>query len=635
MSIFSYIDNEAIGRVVSADTVSVTICVHSIECLQRLQVNQLTVIHSSKPGRYLIGLISKVVKQDLFVDNYMNRYYDKDHSSHHGMNFATIRLIGTYYNRIGYDENMFHRTLEVIPEIDSLCFLLEGRRLGNFMKNVSGESFGETKLRIGRFILHDNTIAYLNGNRLFQRHVMIAGSTGSGKSWTTARLLEQISNLQNPNAVLFDIHGEYNLFSSNGSNKFRRLRVANASDKEEGLGLRDGVLHLPYWMLDYEDLVSLSGIRTVRLISNQETLFRQRVLYEKRAKLKDEGYTESIKYCTADSPIPFRIKSIVDYLRLKNVEREAGEKENTTRRGPYAGQLTSLIDRLEAMMEDPRLAFLFDPPDECFDMHWLPNMIQQLSTNCGTDADLGRCIKIIDFSSISSDLVPLVAKFISQTLFNTNRWMRNGDENPIVIFCDEANLYMSDSLPKTAVANDIFERIAKEGRKYGISLVVICQRPSDISSGVLSQCNNLVVMRLPYSSDQSSVRGVMTESFKSFNELLPSLGVGEAMIIGDSCILPTPIKIDPPSQVPEGETIEFWEHWKTKASNINPSKVALFWRFQHMHSYLEPSFKLAWCDRFEKSTCVFFPNSFKTNYRLHSKNKMEMASGEFYPGRRK
>ena len=252
MTIFNFQDNEALGSVISVDTATVVIRVDDLDRLKRIQVNRLTVLQSSKAGQHLIGIVNKITRKPddknfERADSYEQMEVDLPEN-----NLVRITLIGTLLDRLGEKKNIFRRTLETVPEIDSNCFSLEGDRLTRFMQVISDVEMSGPKLSLGNFTLDDEAEAFLNGNKLFQRHVVIVGSTGSGKSWTTARLLEQVAQLPQANMVLFDIHGEYKPLIGD---EFHHVRIAGPVDIENGNGLTDGVLHLPYWLLGYEALV--------------------------------------------------------------------------------------------------------------------------------------------------------------------------------------------------------------------------------------------------------------------------------------------------------------------------------------------------------------------------------------------
>ena len=576
MSIFDFSDSEAFGSVISVDTTTVIIRVDNLERLKNLQVNRLAVLQSSKPGQHLIGVVVKITRKP---DNrgLDEAELDDEELVPNENNLVKITLIGTFSNQVGVNQDVFQRTLETVPEIDANCFSLEGNRLTRFMQVISGTKTDDPKLLLGHFTLDEKAVAYLNGNKLFQHHAVIVGSTGSGKSWTTARLLEQIAALPQANAVLFDIHGEYGPLKGN---EFRHLRIAGPSDI--GSGLDNNVLHLPYWLLGYEALISMFVDRSDQNAPNQAMIMTRTIVNTKRAKLDHTEYKDILDNFTIDSPVPFDIDAILNELK-KEDEKMVPSTKSGKKQGPYHGKLGKMISRLEAKRDDRRLAFLFQPPPECMEMRWLERMVHTISAGHGAQNSQTGGIKIIDFSEVPSDILPLMVSLLAQTIFSASLWTDKAKRHPIAIMCDEAHLYIPERMQadsSDAVAVKIFERIAKEGRKYGIGLVVISQRPSEVNRTVISQCNNVIAMRLTSGNDQSVIKHLLPDSLGGFGDLLPVLDVGEALVVGDASLLPTRVRVAKPAMEPDSHTVAFWDHWNEKESKSDTQNAIRSWRRQ-------------------------------------------------------
>jgi len=581
MSIFDFTDSEALGSVISVDTAAATIRVDDLDRLKRMQVNRLVVLQSSKPGQHLIGVVVKITRKPDARDLEEAELDDEDLVPNEN-NLVKITLIGTLLDRVGDDRNVFRRTLETVPEIDANCFSLEGERLTKFMQVISDVKTDGPKLSLGNFTLDDEAIAYLNGNKLFQRHAVIVGGTGSGKSWTTARLLDQIAELPQANVVLFDIHGEYRPLKSHA---FKHLRVAGPSDIENKSGLDDGVLHLPYWLLGYEALVSMFVDRSDQNAPNQSMIMTRSIVETKKAVLDPVEHKDILENFTIDSPVPFDIDAVLAKLKALDEQMVPGAKAGTEKQGPYFGKMSRLIGRLEAKRNDRRLAFLFQPPSECMDMAWLEKMVHTISAGRGSQGDEEGGIKIIDFSEVPSDVLPLMVSLLAQILFSASLWTATEKRHPIAIMCDEAHLYIPERMhadSSDSVAVEIFERIAKEGRKYGIGLVVISQRPSEVNRTVLSQCNNVVAMRLTNGDDQSVIKRLLPDSLGSFGDLLPVLDIGEALVVGDASLLPTRVRIAEPKMKPDSQTVAFWDRWNEEKPKSDTPKSIRSWRRQSM-----------------------------------------------------
>ena len=581
MSIFNFSDNEAFGSVISVDTTAVTIRVDDLDRLKRLQVNRLAVLQSSKPGQYLIGVVVKITRKPDTHESSETELVDEEFVPNEN-NLVRITLIGTLLDRVSDDQNVFRRTLETVPEIDANCFSLEGEGLTRFMQVIADVKTDGPKLSLGHFTLDEEAVAYLNGNKLFQRHAVVVGSTGSGKSWTTARLLDQIAKLPQANVILFDIHGEYRPLVSEA---FRHLRIAGPSDIENGRGLDDGVLHLPYWLLGYEALVSMFVDRSDQNAPNQSMIMTRTVVDTKKAALDPATHKEILDNFTIDSPVPFDINAVLGNLRVLDEQMVPGARSGSEKQGPYHGKLSRLIGRLEAKRNDRRLAFLFQPPAECMDMGWLERMVHAISAGRAAQKKNIGGIKIIDFSEVPSDVLPLMVSLLAQIVFSASLWTHNDKRHPIAIMCDEAHLYIPERMQvdsSDAVAVEIFERIAKEGRKYGIGLVVISQRPSEVNRTVLSQCSNVVAMRLTNGDDQSVIRRLLPDSLGSFGDLLPVLDVGEALVVGDASLLPTRIRVAEPAMKPDSQTVAFWDRWNEADPQSDIPNAVRSWRRQSM-----------------------------------------------------
>jgi uncharacterized protein len=210
-------------------------------------------------------------------------------------------------------------------------------------------------------------------------------------------------------------------------------------------------------------------------------------------------------------------------------------------------------------------------------------MIHKLIGGRGAQPDTKGGIKIIDFSEVPSDVLPLMVSLLARVIFTTNQWTERSKRHPIALMCDEAHLYIPERASadsSDAVSVQIFERIAKEGRKYGIGLVVISQRPSEVNRTVLSQCSNVIAMRLTNGDDQAVIKRLLPDSLGSFGDLLPVLDTGEALVVGDASLLPTRVRVSKPSQEPDSQTVPFWDRWNDKEPKADTENAVMAWRRQ-------------------------------------------------------
>lgn len=584
MTILDYADSESLGRVRSVDTATVVIAVDDVDRLRKLQVNRLAVLQSSRPGQHLIGIIQKITRTAIDV-NLADIEVDQEGVEAEGvreLNVVRIALIGTLIDRAGSRRNVFLRTLETVPEIDANCFALEGARLTSFMRVIADISGDGQKLSLGHYTLDETAEAYLNGNKFFQRHAVIVGSTGSGKSWTTARVLEQVALLSNANGLVFDIHGEYEPLSSAG---FRHFRIAGPSDLNKQAKLDDGVIFLPYWLLSYDAMISMFVDRSDQNAPNQAMVMARSILNAKQAYLQRQGKQEILEAFTIDSPIPFDLDEVISELSMLNEQMVPGARAEKA--GEFNGKLSRMIQRLENKRTDRRLGFLFQGADETMEFGWLDRLVNALMAGSRDQSESGGGVKIIDFSEVPSDVLPLMVSLVAKLAFSIQQWTIASKRHPIAIFCDEAHLYIPERQQAGGageVAVEIFERIAKEGRKYGVGLVVISQRPSEVNRTVLSQCNNLVAMRLTNGDDQAVVRRLLPDSLGGFGDLLPVLDTGEALVVGDASLLPTRIRIATPIHKPNSGTVDFWERWASPEPVGSVSVAVEGWRKQTLQN---------------------------------------------------
>jgi len=571
MPLFEYQDNEALGKVSSVDTATVLIEVENLEQLKRLQVNRLAVLQSSRLGQHLIGIITRVSRKKIENED------DQLPEQVSEINLCRVALIGTLLDRDGQRRNVFRRTLESVPEIDANCFALEGEQLTQFMQVLASVAEDGNSLTLGSYTLDENAIAYLNGNKFFQRHAFIGGSTGSGKSWTTAKIIEQMSYLSSTNAIVFDLHGEYAPLQQEGISHFK---VAGPSDIENGRTLDDNILYLPYWLLSYEALVSMFVDRSDSNAPNQAMIISREVNAAKRTYLDQGGHHDVLNNFTVDSPVPFDIEVLMAELNRLNSEMVPGARGQ--KQGEFHGKLARMISRLENKKSDRRLGFLFQGGDDTLEFEWLGRLTTALLGSTAENS-LGG-IKIIDFSEVPSDILPLIVSLVARVAFSLQQWTSSELRHPVALMCDEAHLYMPQRNMADAADNisiDIFERIAKEGRKYGISLVVISQRPSEVNKTMLSQCSNFVSMRLTNAEDQGVVKKLLPDSLGGFSDILPTLDTGEALVVGDASLLPSRIRIGEPINKPNSGTVDFWDEWQNEVSADRLTMAIANWRKQN------------------------------------------------------
>ena len=533
-----------IGKVQYVDTGNVTINIERDELVNSVQVNQIVQVNSSKTNEKIIGLVTKILRKASPVDG------EDDSVSAVLENTIRVNLVGTLREKEGVKKHVFKRTLNTVPSLDAECYLLQGQELSEFMKAISSGSINP--LTIGKYTMSEESVANLDGNKFFQRHAVIVGGTGSGKSWTVANILEKATALKSVNVVVFDIHGEYTPLKD--LSNAHLLKIAGPGEKPDN----DQAIFLPYWLLSYEEMAAMLLDRSDTNAPNQSRALFDLILREKQGTVRTAGDVTTEANMTVESPIPYRIQAVLDELKRLDEEMVPGARAGSEKQGPLNSKLTRFIQRLESKITDKRLNFLFNDDAALLAYDWLPQLIEKV---LGYGNDNG--VKIIDFSEVPSDILPLITGLISRLIFTVQQWTDAGDRHPIAIFCDEAHLYLpvtaADNMDERGLKN--FERIAKEGRKYGVSLVVISQRPADVSKTILSQCGNFIDMRLTNPEDQNVIRRLFPDNLGDFAEMLPILDVGEGLVVGDASLLPSRVVLDKPKIQPNSSTVEFWDKW--------------------------------------------------------------------------
>lgn len=550
-TLLDYQKEEAIGSVNSVDTGLAIAVIKEDIVLSQLQVNQLLAVQSPKSGRFIIAMIIKIYRKASSIDLDED---EEDELSFAAFNQVKLVFVGEFIDKVGTKENVFRRNVSAVPSIDAPCYKIEKNRLSNLMKTITSELAASVHpLQIGKYTMDESSIAYLDADKLFQRHAAIVGSTGSGKSFCVARIVEQMADLKHANAILFDIHGEYSTdtFKKAG---IQQYKIATPNDLTVTNKLSNGILMVPYWLLNYEEMQALLLDRSDQNAPNQAMLLSREVLFEKEKTVAGTDYEKII---TVDSPVAYDLKPLLKKLENLDEQMVPGSKPNTEKQGPYFGKLTRFNQRLANKLSDKRMGFMFSLTDEELSTDWLEQFCESL-------LDGSKGVKVIDMSEVPSDVLPLVIGLLARIIFSIQQWSGKDNRHPVALMCDEAHLYVQQSSSLDAVSElglRSFERIAKEGRKYGVGLVIISQRPSEVNRTVLSQCNNFISLRLTNVDDQNVIKRLLPDNLGNIADNLSLLDIAEAIIVGDSTLLPSRVKLDEPTIKPSSQTIPFWSIW--------------------------------------------------------------------------
>lgn len=545
------IDTNCIGIVENVDTRKVVVQVENESVLNTLKINDIVVLGGSNSDEKLIGILTKVTKKKIDFDE-----TEQDEGIVYSSDYCIINLVGSFYNKYGVvNENKFKRAINTYPEINSKVYQANEATMKMIMNAISGKATEYKSLEIGYFASNRDVSAVLDGNRFFQRHACIVGSTGSGKSYTVASILEKTNELSYANMIVFDLHGEYNELSYADQIKI--------CDEPEGL-------HIPLWFFNYEEIHSLFVESSEGTSTNQRAAVINYILRAKKEYINNNMSEVSEEIVTADTPIPFSAEELIEYLENQNIlEVETGEIYKTgenkgqakTKKGQYYDKLTNLITRLRTKMDDKKYGFVFNEKDT-INADYLNQFAKRIMGNTKYR------IKVIDLSEVPSDMLAIIIGIVTRIIYDIQFWntpSKDEVRHPLVLACDEAHIYMSNDTSKMKAVEkkslEIFEKIAKEGRKYGIGLLIISQRPAELNTTIMSQCNNIVSLKITNDRDKTAVAAMLTDSLVGIVEMLPNLDVGECVVVGDAIMLPSKIILDKPKEKPKSATIDFWDRW--------------------------------------------------------------------------
>lgn len=569
--ILEFEDAERIGRIASVDTSRVMIDAEDQNLVTQIGIGNLVAISGSTEREFLIGIVERVTRslRDDLLQEEEDGNVDVMEIGPVPSDLVRVVLIGTYRTVQGEIKNIFKRGADSFPQIDREAFLIQGANLQRLMGLLASGLDDHEKFKLGHFVIDPEAEAIASGDKFFQRHASILGSTGSGKSWAVALLLEKANQLSFPNIIVLDMHGEYTPLT-NDEGYARGFKIAGPGDLESD---DDSIIRLPYWLLNRDEMLSMILDRSDQNAPNQASRFTLHIRNLKEKTLETNSKEDVKETFTVDSPIPYEISELVELLKKDDTRKGVGAKGQPVK-GEWEGKLTRFVSRLEAKIEDRRYGFMFKPTDEAKKYEWLAEIAIKL---LGSDVD-NKGIKIVDFSEVPSDVLPVVAGTFSRLLYDLQFWLEPEKRLPVALVCDEAHIYLpvkneADAVEKQALAT--FERIAKEGRKYGVSLVVVSQRPSDVSRTILSQCNNFLVLRLTNDTDQNVVRKLMPDSMVGLTDMLPLLDTGEALLLGDAVLLPARIKLDKPTIEPDSGTLDFWSDWSKNHSDNEAIRLAV------------------------------------------------------------
>lgn len=449
----------------------------------------------------------------------------------------------------------FETGTDVLPTVNAPAFVVPPSLIDKIYASYAKGDFA-----IGDLSLNPGRLAKINLDAFLSRHAAILGQTGGGKSWTVASFIQKFCLFQQATVVLFDLHGEYSKAFPNGGD------FISAAD-----------LEFPYWLMNSEELLGLMVDRSESAAPNQTAKFKE--LLQSAKESHSENQKLGIKKITVDTPVFFDFSRILNEFRRLDVEMVPGAS-GKPKQGPLFGEFTRLLMRIDSRLNDRRYDLIFQPKTYTTSAS-MEDLFRKILGEQKTER---KKVVVIDMSSIPFDVRSSVISLIMRCLFDFSYWYRrvNSARYPIAIFADEAHIYLNDRDSGAVASRNAAERIAKEGRKYGISLTVISQRPREVSATILSQCNSFLCLRISNPDDQSYVRNLLPDSVRGITTMFSTLRRGEGILIGDSVMMPTRIKISPPSPQPDSDDASFYGAWNQAPADIDFAAVLTAWRSQEV-----------------------------------------------------
>ena len=471
----------------------------------------------------------RVIEADLFGEG------EWQHSKNgHGPTLEFERGVATY--------PLPQQTLYLTPKSD--------------LRFIYGHTNGAS-IRLGEHVGSGGAPCYAHLNELLGKHTAILGSTGSGKSAAVAAMLHSIldrgedleRDTWRPRIVILDPHNEY----------------GSAFPTHAHLSTEDGTLRLPYWLLNFQETVALLIGKTEFVATSQANIVKAALTTARQEGAIALGLDANA--ITVDSPVPYSLETFRAAVDSDKPHQPSRQESHN-----------SILQKLEILRADGRLKFLMSDWNKTHGDDFA-KIIRQI---LGDDAPP----RVVDLSGVPNEVAGVASAVIARTLFNFKVWQTEEERNadPVLLVCEEAHRYVPNSgEAQYEAAQESIRRIAKEGRKYGVGLFLVSQRPSEVESTVLSQCNSWIVLRITNESDRSHVRGVLPDSLEGLTKMLSGLRRQEAIFVGQAATLPSRIMIRDLSddKLPSSRDIDFDMGWQSEGmTDEQLDQIAGRWRYQ-------------------------------------------------------
>ncbi|MCD1127134.1 ATP-binding protein [Jinshanibacter sp. LJY008] len=477
------------------------------------------------------------------------------------------------WRRKGEDEFSleFERGVATYPLPQQTIYLTPKSEL----RFIYGDAKGAV-IQLGEHVGSGGAPCYAELNELLGKHTAILGSTGAGKSGTVAAVIHsilergQIAKHEHwhPQIIILDPHNEY----------------GKAFPAHQRLSTDEGSLKLPYWLLDLEESLSLFIGKTEFAATSQSNIVKNALIAVREQAAEQLGLDKN--QLTVDSPIPYIIGSAegLDHFGFKDgalyehgligaINAQRPENKDKKQHEDFS----RVIRKIDSLLKDGRLKFMMESWDGAEDP--LPTIVNQFLTQKTT-------VQIVDLSGVPNEVAGVASAAIARIVFQLKVWQTEAERqnSPVLLVCEEAHRYVPNrGEAQYEAAQSAIRRIAKEGRKYGVGLLLVSQRPSEVEATVLSQCNSWIVLRITNDADREHVRSVLPDSMSGLTKMLSGLRRQEAIFVGQAATLPTRVMIRSLSddQLPRSNDVNFDKGWQQQAMTIEQiGDVVTKWRYQ-------------------------------------------------------
>ncbi len=506
------------------------------------QVGSIVKIEAS--DKLVFGVVTALRMTETMLDGVTAPKRDVAAESTSNAKWLEIELFGEAVRTgLGESEFVFQRGVVTYPLPGQGIFVASVTELQRIYNRPDKPS-----VHVGTLSQAASLPVYLLTDELLGKHFAVLGTTGAGKSCAVTVLLRSILDVApRAHVILLDPHNEY-----------RRAfpDLAEVIDPT--------TLNLPHWLLNFEESVELFIGKTEHVATSQTNILKDAIL-DARRTFGTQGIPAG--KITVDTPVPYKLSTMLAHI-------DGAKPSQASKQDPYL----KIKNKVQTLQQDGRFSFMIRPDEHVGDH--LSAIVSQYLRIPVDDKPLS----IIDLSGVPSDVVDVVVSVLCRMIFDFAMWSPRPVQVPVVLMCEEAHRYA----PRRDDAafqptKHALSRIAKEGRKYGVGLGLISQRPSELAESILSQCNTLIALRMSNEQDQNFVQRALPDSVRSLVSVLPTLRTQEALVVGEGTVVPVRLRFNDLDEEhrPQSSDVPFAALWEADATGEEFVKnVVHRWRMQ-------------------------------------------------------